>query len=188
MKKNLLLGSLALFLFSAAIIIFQISCSQQAPAQTSTSNCIGPQPKFQFKANGILYVCDALFDSRVGWYGDWLATDGTRYIVGAEIPSVGNDLSGGKSVSPTNAVTINLPLPNGVPTLAPIVVQNSGFLDCHIPGISGIFGNGNYTINFSRISSDGYADGTFSATIWQTSAPSQTVSITDGVFSNLPVL
>ena len=67
--KKLLLASAALIIFSLSIILFQISCRKPATAQSPTPSCIGPQPKLQFKANGTLYVCNAVSDSRLGWVG-----------------------------------------------------------------------------------------------------------------------
>jgi len=189
MKKNLLLGSIILFLFSAAIIIFQISCSQQAPAQTSTSNCIGPQPKFQFKANGVLYNCDAVFDTRFGW-----KAKSYKDLFG-ELPSITlspNDtrpnfeLSGNASTTVNDIMHFNF---INYSTPSPIALTYnsiSGGADCKFPNDNNIYGNSNHSITFTRVS-NGTADGSFSGTVWTTSASSQIVTITDGVFSNIPV-
>ena len=194
MKKNLLLGSIVLTLFSISVLIFQFSCSQQAPAQISGTNCIGPQPKFQFKANGVLYVCDALYDSRVGWYGNLF---GQLQEGGGNLPRIINGdtiiLSGALKTTSSNSTYtyIGLFIPNAtLLSTGAIYTSTNVYTDCNF---SFSYGNGymynksNHTVTFTRVS-NGTADGTFSGAVWPTSAPSQVVTITDGVFSNLPVL
>ncbi len=183
MKKNLLLGSIVLTLFSISILIFQMSCSQQAPAQTSNSNCIGPQPKFQFKANGNLYICDAIFDSRLGWVGNVIP-----YNVVPHIQPDGQNGSYGltgwvKNASGNTFINFYFPSTNTVT----VGTYNSSSSDCQFSFDSHSYNSGSQVINFTRVS-NGTADGTFSGTVQSVMAtPTQVVTITEGVFSNIPV-
>ena len=190
-SRNLLLASASLTIFSLSIILFQISCKKEATAQNSTNNCLGLQPKLQFKANGSLYVCDALFDNRVGWYGNY--TDQLHGEGGGELPAVyvnssESSITGGRSISTTSSTYINLYIQSlSSPTTNTPYTSTNIHSDCSIPMSSTINDRSTHTITFTRVSG-GTADGTFSGTVWPTSAPSQIVSITDGVFLNLPIL
>jgi len=181
MKKNLLLGSLLLCLFSTAIIIFQLSCSQQAPAQTSS--CIGAQPKFQFKANGNLYVCDAVFDSRLGWVGNFQS----RYNVAPNLEGITGIYSLSGAVRNSSGLTslIFMFSSTNPPSFG---TYNGSSSDCCFSFDSvNTYNRGSQIINFTRIS-NGTADGTFSGTVQKgMPTPTQTINITEGVFSNIPV-
>lgn len=193
MKKKLFLGSLVLFLFSAAIIIFQISCSQQAPAQTSTTNCIGAQPKFQFKANGTLYVCDAVFDNRFGWKGNYFPDEqgelpNLRFNSSSTNPHY--ELCGGMSTSTTNKSGINLFLQTtSLPSENIVYNYNNVTSDCGFSFSNSAYTMSSFIVTFNNINrnNSGVASGIFSGTVWPTSTPSQIVTITDGLFSNIPI-
>jgi len=189
--KKLLLASASLTIFSLSIILFQISCKKDATAQNSTNNCLGLQPKFQYKANGTLYVCDALFDNRIGWYGNF--TNQLHGEGGGELPAVyinSNEfeISGGVSISTTSSTYINLYIQSlSSPTTNTPYTSTNIHSDCSIPMSSTINDRSTHTITFTRVSG-GTADGTFFGTVWPNSAPSQIITITDGMFYNIPVL
>jgi hypothetical protein len=189
--KKILLGSLVLLTFSASIILFNISCNKESDAQpnSNSSNCIGPQPKFQFKANGKLYVCDAVFDKRIGWSGNFndLNEGGVPCLRG----STRFELSGGL-YSPTSGEStyINLFLSNTNPTVGTYNENNIGS-DCNFDFDNYIYTSSTHTITFTRVSNE-TADGTFSGVVKTVSFggqpnPNMTVTITDGVFSNIPI-
>lgn len=168
------------------------SCTPSTPVTPSTNNVvIGPQPKFQFKANGTLYICDALFDSRIGWYGNWYQQlkEG-----GGQVPAVytyngQNELSGGLETGPLNSSTyLNLQIPSATITVGSFTSNNMSIVDCGFAAYptTGNWKSNSHTIIFSRIS-NGTADGTFSATLTST-VGNTTVNITEGSFSNIPVL
>ncbi len=137
-----------------------------------------------------MYVCDALFDNRVGWYGNF-----TNQLKkgGGEIPAVhvnsnGFVISGGVSISTTGVASINLFVQSSSNTSSGSTHTSTNvYLDSRIPISSTLNDRSTHTIIFTRVS-NGTADGTFSGKVWNSSTPNQTVSITDGIFSNLPVL
>jgi len=197
-SKNLLLASACLTIFSISIIIFQFSCSQQAPAQISGTNCFIPQPKLQFKGNQILYTCDAITDSRFGWIGYPFIIINSTGVCSFEFINV-KPPNFGYSGSPI--WWVNFPsTPNKI----------EGSLSFNILGSS--LNIGNYSTNDIVFSfnenlyhyesvpnsisisitsiSNGLASGTFSGII---PAVNNTVShgpqmnITEGLFNNIPI-
>jgi len=191
--KNLLLGSLVLLMFSASIILFNISCNKESDAQpnSNSSNCMGPQPKFQYKANGKLYICDPVFDKRIGWT-QANNTFFTGYTPSLSSSAVGStELSGGLTTSSGKEVFINLFLSiNSTPSVG-TYNENNISSDCRFEEFDNYsYSSSTHTITFTRVS-NGTADGTFSGTVKTSSFagqpnPNKTVTITEGVFTNIP--
>jgi hypothetical protein len=191
--KKLLIASAVMLLFSISITIFNLSCNKPADAQPqSQTNCMGPQPKFQFKANGKLYVCDPVFDKRIGWtmvnnYEGTGATDGYTPDL-----HIGSDYSilGGGYLSPSFVETyINLKLSTTSTPTVGTYNENNIESDCSFSEIdnNGFYNRSTHTITFTRVS-NGTVDGTFSGTVRTTNTtPVKTVTITEGVFSNIPI-
>jgi hypothetical protein len=187
--KKLLLGSLVLLIFSASIVLFNISCNKDSDAQQQNqTNCMGPQPKFQFRANGKLYICDPVFDKRIGW----VQANNFDWIEGYT-PSLSSDedntlLSGGFSTVSGADNYINLALSiTSTPTVG-TYNENNIESDCRFEDFDNTgYYRSTHTIKFTRVS-NGTADGTFSGTVRTTDTnPVKTVTITDGVFSNIPI-
>ena len=193
-SKKLLLQSLLL------LIIYSCSTpSTSTPSTPSTTNsCIGPQPKFQFKANGTLYVCDAVFDNRLGWVGNHTPyrnegqvpnlhyASNSSYSGGTTITTHYYVLQGGVSTS-SSETYINLNIQtNTLPLVSVPYNETNIFSDCVFNLGGGGYTTSTHSITFTRIS-NGTADGSFSGTVKSSSTPSNTVNITDGVFSNIPV-
>ena len=175
--KKLLMGSIALTLFSISIIIFQISCKKEANAQNSTNNCIGAQPKIEFKGNGILYTNNARFDNRIGWY-NYACID----TANSNPSNTLDELRTG----PLNSTSsfMDLFFPNSTNIASGTYTSTNQAIDCVINGIR--YYTGSYTININ-IQSDGTADGTFSGTLYQQNNQGSNIVLTDGVFSSIPV-
>ena len=197
--KKLLLASASLTIFSLSIILFQISCKKDATAQNSTSNCIGPQPTLQFKGNGVLYTCNAVADSRLGWVG-------YPRIIGQKNgdSTYGIEFCNKKQWEENGTWMFDFPI---TPNLA------EGGIDWKINGsvlTQGIYSNkgmalglnyqnSNYhyetnpncfTVNINSISNR-MATGTFSGSLPSGNGSinnGPAMMITDGVFSNLPIL
>lgn len=188
--RKMLLASATLIFFSLSIILFQVSCKKEATAQTGTSsstNCIGERPIFKFKANNVLYDCSASFDSRVGWYGNTYPSQVSNIIEG-EVPTISKDLgssgyyfTGGNQNGYIGFEDIS----TSAPVVGTISKVNSR-ADCYIPPFAS-FTRATYTITFTRVS-NGTADGTFTGTLINSSNPSITCPVTEGVFTNLWVL
>jgi|GEM_PF-2949993 len=184
--KNIFFAALLMTFFSFSILLFQISCKSDVIAQSNNSNCIGEKPLFQFKANGILHNCDALFDSRVGWYGN-TESSSVRNLIEGELPSIAKDLgatgysfSGGNQQAYLNFLNFSTS-----PSVGTSTVTN-GAADCKIPSFT-LFTKATYTIAFTRIAG-GTADGTFTATLINPASPQTTVSVTEGSFKNLMII
>ena len=185
--KKLLLGSLVLLMFSASIVVFNISCNKESDAQPQSQTfCMGPQPKFQFKANGKLYVCDPAFDKRIGWV---MANSSIREYYSPDLfsSSQGTELGGGLVTSSGKRVFINLFLSNTSTPSVGTYNENSIQSDSRFEEFdNNSYNSSTHTITFTRVS-NGTADGTFSGTVRTTNTnPIKTVTITDGVFSNVP--
>ena len=181
-------------LFYSMVVMTTIllsSCTPSTPVTPSTNNVvIGPQPKFQFKANGTLYICDALFDSRIGWYGNYYQQ---LQEGGGEVPAIHtyngqNELSGGLETGPLNSSTyLNLQIPSATITVGSFTSNNMSIVDCSFEAFptTGYWKSNSHTIVITRVSNS-TADGTFTATLTST-VGSTTVNITEGTFSNIPV-
>lgn len=182
--KRLFLASALLTFFSFSVILFQVSCQKDASAQDRT-NCLGAQPTFKFKVNGTLYDCSALFDSRVGWYGNTSSSSVTNLIEG-ELPHISKEstaytFSGGNVSAHLNFISFS----TAAPAVGTISVTN-GSSDCSIPSFT-LCTKATYTITFTRVS-NGTADGTFSGTTWNPATPGNVATITEGTFSNIMVI
>ena len=188
--KKILLGSLVLLMFSASIVLFNISCNKDSDAQPNptSSNCIGPQPKFQFKANGKLYVCDAVFDKRLGWVANRAPFVYNENIPFLDVYDSESILSGSVYSSSTNSslTTINLAINTTNPSVGTFNETNV-YGECNFDFDDYTYTVHSHTITFTRVS-DGTADGKFSGVTKVASNPNQSVSITDGVFSNIPIV
>lgn len=151
------------------------------PVPTST-NCIGAQPKFQYKVNGSLRVLDAVFDSRIGWRTD--ALNGSSILSGyTPLPSLYKIVGIGTEISASGQNTaLFLKLTSVISNTGTYTTNNATteFHDNTI-NINGYISN---TVNITRYS-NGTVDGNFSATITNGTT---SVSITEGQFSNIPVL
>ena len=170
--KRILLGSIVLIVFSLSIIIFQISCSKSSDAQNPT-NCIGSQPKMQFKWNGTIYNSDAVFDIRIGW--------ATYPYIKFISSGAGNILSSSNGQS---NVFLQLYFPSSQNLAAGSYPVTNGNCACIINGTS--YTTGTFTIVINIVA-NGYAEGTFSGSV-STSNGSSTLTITEGVFSNVPIV
>ncbi len=176
-------------IFSASIIIFNISCNKDSDAQpnSNSSNCIGPQPKFQFKANGKLYVCDAIFDNRIGWVGNYLPYQNEGGLPSFSISQYNNvtnsELSGGVLTS-SGSNFINLYMTLADASVGTYYSEPNSGADCTIENVQ--YWGSTHSITFTRVS-NGTADGTFSGTLIKKDSPNVTISLTEGVFSNIPI-
>lgn len=170
--KKLLKTSILLLFFALSIILFQISCTKEADSQSSTSSCLSLKPTFQFKINGLVKNCDAVYNELIGWdkcpiiqqYGNknWIliGRSGRNSSLNAE----GIYLTGS--------------------TTTPVVGTSSNTNPfAVIDNIAYYFGN--YTIIITKIENN-RASGTFSGTLKVTST-SPSLQITEGTFSNLPI-
>ena len=189
-------------IFLAVVVLISLSlfsCTPSTPVTPSTNNVvIGPQPKFQCKVNGTLYICDAMFDSRRGWI-----TNGgnggynENVYIGGELPGVylvvdpnQYQLVGGISNSQIETWVV---LPFVTSSAITTGTYNSNNLNAIDMGsypfdaLGTIYDYSTNTITFTRVS-NGTADGTFSGTVWPSSNPTNIVNITEGVFSNVLVI
>ena len=161
-----------LLIFSASITIFNISCNKESDAQQTNSKCLGLQPKFQFRINGSIKVCDALYNELIGWdrcpliqYYD----DGQTPWKMRGVYSRGSFSNQGISISGAKTA----------PTVGAILSSSvSGNID------NQEYVAGNITVNISSISKNRMS-GTFSGNI-RTTPNGNNVPITEGVFSNIP--
>jgi hypothetical protein len=177
--KNLLLGSLVLLMFSSSIILFNISCNKESDAQPSTSNCVGPQPKVQFNANGKTYNGDYKFDQRLGW---------TTNEFESTTIQLSNNLMEFYIWSSNYYSRLGLKFPNvsnltAGTTYTYLAQPGNSYFD-NTTGSSEK--GGTISVTFTRVSG-GTADGTFSGAISYTAPSNQTVTITNGTFSNIPI-
>jgi hypothetical protein len=163
-----------LLIIALCCLPFFYSCEPTTPEPPTPNNVvIGPQPKFQYKANGALINQDAVYDPRVG------------YIT---YPAIIKYNGSGSYEFRSFNVTVGS-LPNRLiffiqaNTITQTTYTTTGS-DSYNGGL-GYF-SGNQTITITRVS-NGYADGTFSGTISRTN-PASTVTITEGKFSNLPII
>ena len=186
-------------IFLAVVVLISLSlfsCTPSTPVTPSTNNVvIGPQPKFQFKANGTLYICDALFDSRIGWYGNYyqqLQQDGGGVCPGFyPYDNVGDSyLGGGCSTDMNGDAFVCLGITTSSITNGTFSTTNLSAADCHFaafPITSPAYWIATQqTIVITRVS-NGTADGTFSANL-TSSVGNSSVNITEGTFSNIPVI
>jgi hypothetical protein len=156
---------------------FFYSCETTTPEPPTSNNVlIGPQPKFEYKANGVLINLDAVYDARIGYlaFPSIFRTGSNSYY----FSSGGNEYAYG--VSQPNA--LNFFILTNVITQTTYSCTGS---DSKFGGLSHY--SGNQTVTITRVN-NGYADGTFSGTIIRTNAPVSTVTITEGKFSNLPII
>ncbi|MFN5334916.1 MAG: hypothetical protein ACK5BV_06995 [Bacteroidota bacterium] len=175
--RQLILGSLVLIMFSASIVVFNISCNKESDAQQTNNNCIGPQPKFQFKANGVIKNCDAIFNPLIGWDKcpviQYFPSDTSWTIKG--FIGWGQDFDG-------EGIYLEA---GGAPMVK--TYENARVVTARINNIfdSVDDANGSFRIVITSITNN-RATGTFSGQL-RTSNGSISVQITEGVFSNIPV-
>jgi hypothetical protein len=168
-------------LFVLGIAILLSACSTENPTNpnpTSTS-CIGPQPKFQYKVNGALRVINATFDPRFGWKNEY--RDGTANH--QELPKLTQDDT--RCSISCNGIDSEIWLGFTSQIISTGTYTDSFPGDFEDPSV---FINGsqfvNNTVNITRFS-NGTVDGTFTATVTNGTL---TASITEGQFSNIPVV
>jgi hypothetical protein len=196
--KKLLLGSLVLLVFSASIVVFNISCNKESDAQ-QTTNCIGSQPTLKFKGNGVLYECKAVNDPRLGWIGYpgiWKikSSDRDAYAIG---------FSNTKTNASSPTWFIDFPITQNT-VVGGIVFLSSNLStttylssgnEISFPSKGYKYGGSGFdkscVINISSIK-NGLASGTFTGTLRagpigvdDTKGP--LMNITEGVFTNIPV-
>jgi hypothetical protein len=180
--RKVILASASMLLFSFSLMILQMSCKKEANAQSQSSNCLSTQPKLQFKVNGALKNCDAIFSDLVGWdkcpileiapYPQQVGSRNWRISAayGRESAAFGGDADGisidGNTSTPPTVGTVQS-------------TRCGGKFD----GVS--YPQGNITIIFTSISGN-RASGTFSGTL-RHEFNGMTVSIADGAFSNIPM-
>ena len=190
--KKLILGSLVLLMFSASIVLFNISCNKDSDAQQQNqTNCMGPQPKFQFRANGKLYVGDPVFDKRIGWtkVNNYEGTNsGDGYTPELSIGSDVTLLSGGYTSASFADNYVNLALSTTSTPTVGTYTENNIISDCRFEDFDNTgYTRSTHTIKFTRVS-NGTADGTFSGTVRTVNTtPVKSVTISEGVFSNIPI-
>jgi hypothetical protein len=178
--KKLLLGSLVLLMFSASIVVFNISCNKESDAQQTSNNCIGPQPKVQFNANGKTYNGDYKFDQRLGWFIDFDETPSSIMIFNNSMQFT---VVTSNVYSQMRFTFPNITEPTAGTTYTYLVKPGT----CYFDNTNGSSENGGtISLTFTRVSG-GTADGTFSGAISYTSPLNQTITITNGAFSNIPV-
>jgi hypothetical protein len=184
--KNLLLASASLTIFSFSIILFQISCKKEATAQGTNTNCVGPQPKLQFKANGTLCQYNGVFNEKIGWIA-------TPYISKQVNPTFSGAIYGlltfydlGDAEGTTYPAYLNntggwIYFPSTTQQLGVDSYQCTEF-DARANGLR--VQSGGITINITSFQNN-YATGTLSGNL---NTANGVVTITDGTFSNLPVI
>ncbi len=175
--KKILLASASLTIFSLSIILFQISCKKDATAQNSTNNCIGPQPKFQFKANGVLNNCDAVYNNRIGWI------NGPSFCLNNKPGSSHYELVSSDGYGFSNGGnSIIFILPNNQqPATGLFSITDT---DSYINGVN--YAQCNQTIIITAIENNGTTiKGTFSGTFTN---GTNNITITDGEFSEVPII
>lgn len=166
--KIFLLASVILTFFAASIVLLQMSCSKRVDAQTQSTNCIGLQAKIQFKHNGTQEIIDAMFDSRIGY------VNSPSIVITSNIVFLTGKYGYG---GPNPAVNLRINLGSGSSLSVGTFVKPG---TCTLNGVD-------YPAAFTVIitsTSNGYANGTFSGTL---NSPS-TVTLTEGVISNLPIV
>ena len=189
-----------LFLF---IIVFNLCLTSCTPDNPTTTNnqttTICPQPSLQFKGNGILYVCNAVADSRLGWVGypsiNKNTSSGNSYNL---LFCNKKDLSGGLDMF---IWTVNYPVTqntvNGCINFGPNINSLSTGTYQNIDMVFEFLNlNNHYETNPNALSliitsvNNGLASGTFSGSLpggTGTVNNGPQMNITDGVFSNIPV-
>ena len=191
-------------LFYSAVVITALLMSSCTPDNPTTTNnqttTICPQPSLQFKGNGILYVCNAVADSRLGWVG-------FPRLVNQDNPS--NNYSGynleftnHKIYSEEGTWSANYPITQNTvdayidfgPTVANLTVGNYSNTDMGMgfPNLNYTYETNPNSLNLNITSlTNGLASGTFSGSIPGGTGPLNNgpqMIITDGIFSNIPVI
>jgi hypothetical protein len=170
-------------IFLAVIVTLSItlfSCTPENPTTSNNTTSIGPQPKFQFKANGIIQYNDAQFDKRIG------------YVLYPVIEIKNNELYfSSRQIDNDEPVEVTARFPYNSNVLVTTTLTNPTYLSIRTP--NPYFNSSsinlsleNFVFSISRFS-NGTADGTFSGTLTTTDNNSS-ITIAEGTFSNIPVL
>lgn len=167
--KKLLLASAVLLTFSLSLVIFNLSCNRPAEAQQTNNYCLGPQPKLQFKLNGVVQNCDAVFSPLVGW-------DKCPLLEGAGTTWSLFGFSG-RTLSGDGGFELKL---SGSPSIKTYLDSRPRVRDYNT-----FYEVGNYTVTITSISNN-RASGTFSGQVRNLSG-SATAQITEGVFTDVPI-
>ena len=163
-------------LFYSAVVITALlmsSCTPDNPVTPTTNNVnIGPQPKMQFKENGVLQIQDAVFESGLGWgVLPAFRQDGTITYLISDVSlhdSVGNRRL---NINLTNNNLVNIGTYQSYSAyynpIGCLPINNCGY-------------GGSASVTITSISNN-TASGTFSGTF-------SIYNITDGVFENIPII
>jgi len=201
--KKIIFSAVVLFVFSLSMIVFQISCNKSSVAQRP-SDCVGPQPKLQFVANGVTYNCDGVWDARFGWVNfpyfikSIRGVDNTPYYnlyaENLNSPYAGDD-PGHFNVFPNNQyqcrfyldfnnVAANLTV--GSYSVGTQITLYDKVNRTEIGCETGSRPINTFQFNITRIS-NGSAFGNFSGYIDCPFNSSPRITITDGAFENIPI-
>jgi hypothetical protein len=202
MKKIFLITFLYTFLSSCT------PDTPDTPVPPTNNSVIGPQPTFQFKGNGTLYVCNAVADSRLGWVGfPRIVKQVNKNPINGSITSNYDIIICNKKDIPTKysqegAFLANYPITQN--TVAGTFVFGSnisnlttGTFQIIDMGIDFINLGYHYEFNPNVITltitnvNNGLASGNFSGVIPGGSSQINNgpqMTITEGIFSNVPIL
>jgi hypothetical protein len=194
-----------IFLLPLFFSFILLGCTPENPSNPNNqTTTICPQPKLQFKANGVLYECNAVADSRLGWVGY------PRFFKNNLNSPTGN-------VNAYDLMFCNYKKINKSDDYAGIWVANFpisqnkiiGWLQFYTPNLTtGTYSNSDNSFDFENLnydyeanenaisliitsSNNGLVSGTFNGVLPAgTGLPDNDpqITITDGIFSNIPVL
>lgn len=169
-------SSLVITLISL-VTFLSLSCNPNGGGQGSICSA-ATQPKLQFKANGTLYNFDAICTSGVGWTEYPLFRKFTGSI--NNVPYYYYGLTSGYNQRNNNSLIIELPKnqPLAVGTYTSIS------FDTHLDGK--FYPRGTQTVVVTSITNN-KANGTFSGTLLENLTGTNSLNITEGVFSNLTI-
>jgi hypothetical protein len=197
--KKLILGSLVLIMFSASIVVFNISCNKETDAQTS-SNCNEPAATFKYKWNGILYEMNGSLTQNAR-EGSLIRKEQTTNN-GATNPfdnANGDPLTNTKYLYSILATKNNYYGDEGGPILeielrTTSLTAPKTFTSANNE-IKWVYFNHpeeaageQFTVNFIKIA-NGYADGSFSGVVkYNNNGQLITIQVTEGEFKNVKIL
>lgn len=169
-------SSLVITLISL-VTFLSLSCNPNGGGQGSICSA-ATQPKLQFKANGTLYNFDAICTSGIGWTEYSYFKKGTGTL--NSVPYYNYELSSGDH--PRNGNSLILGLPQNQPLT--VGTYTCTWSDTHLDGK--FYTRGTQTVVVTSITNN-RANGTFSGTLLENSPGTNSVTITEGVFSNLMI-
>lgn len=191
--KKFLFSAAVLFAFSLSMIVFQISCNKSSVAQRP-SDCVGPQPKLQFVANGVTYNCDAIYKEGLGWVKAPYINTGAVFGAGGFtlVASSTKGYDDGMYIFSNLQHTAHLSLYKNAQIAAnsSYTIQNGHNVALYNNGTLVARAENNTTTSISlTITSivNGYASGTFSGQTDSNDPRLPRINISEGTFSNIPV-